>query len=72
MSPSSEEAGRRLTRSRYIGWIPLELYESSGAAMRTRKAVHHHWPVPNQPELETEDLFGPKEIGVPHPFVVQA
>ncbi|GAA5937313.1 uncharacterized protein JCM15063_002867 [Sporobolomyces koalae] len=36
----------------YIGWIPLDLYRDSGAKMRSPKQVHHHWPVPRQPEQD--------------------
>lgn len=45
----------------YIGWIPLDLYRSSGAKMRSAKEIHRHWPVPEQPEqdeliaLETDE-----------------
>ncbi|GAA5971762.1 hypothetical protein JCM11641_001504 [Rhodosporidiobolus odoratus] len=34
----------------FIGWIPLDLYRSAGAQMRSEKEVHKHWPVPRQPE----------------------
>ncbi|BGO90702.1 hypothetical protein JCM10020v2_002345 [Rhodotorula toruloides] len=46
----------------FIGWVPLDLYRSSGAKMRSAKEVHRDWPVPRQPEENDEfgvvDLFG--------------
>lgn len=46
----------------FIGWVPLDLYRSSGAKMRSEKEVHRDWPVPRQPEendgLGVVDLFG--------------
>ncbi|GAA5822124.1 hypothetical protein JCM11251_004865 [Rhodosporidiobolus azoricus] len=36
----------------WIGWIPMDLYRSSGSKMRSEKEVHKHWPVPRQPEEE--------------------
>lgn len=36
----------------FIGWVPLDLYRSSGSKQRSEKEVHKHWPVPGQPEEE--------------------
>ncbi|GAA5854651.1 hypothetical protein JCM8547_004924 [Rhodosporidiobolus lusitaniae] len=41
----------------FIGWVPLDLYRSSGAKMRSEKEVHQHWPVPRQPEEVDLTLF---------------
>lgn len=50
----------------YIGWVPLDLYKSSGKSMRSKKQVHRKWPIPIQPEegLAIEQLFaeGGEEI----------
>lgn len=43
----------------FIGWVPLDLYRASGAKMRSRKEVHRHWPVPQQPEQD--ELIGLEE-----------
>jgi hypothetical protein len=34
----------------FIGWIPHDLYVSSGSKARSEKEVHEDWPVPRQPD----------------------
>lgn len=46
----------------YIGWVPLDLYRTSGALMRSEKEVHRHWPVPQQPEQD--ELVGVEQDAV--------
>ncbi|GAA6042552.1 hypothetical protein JCM8097_004663 [Rhodosporidiobolus ruineniae] len=45
----------------FIGWVPLDLYRSSGAKMRSEDEAHKDWPVPRQPE-EPPHLVAASEV----------